>query len=194
MHQITLLAQVIQLLPRDSFKKLVRKQDADKHSKGISSWDHLVSMVFCQFSWAKSLRDITDGLRSTLGNRSHLGFGRVPSKSSLSYINSKRPWQLFRDYYFEHYNHLQNEGMPMRKSLKHIRRKLFLIDASVVPLCLSLFDWAQYRTKKGGVKLHAVLDYDGMLPVFCDLKWIFQTLSVKKWAMIIPIWPMCSQK
>lgn len=169
MNQITLLAQVVQLLPRDSFRKLVKKHDSDKHSKGIRSWDHLVSMVFCQLTGAQSLRDITHGLRSTLGNRTHLGLGHVPSKSSLSYINSKRSWELFKDFYFELYDHLQYKGMPRRTSLKNIRRKLYLMDASVVPLCLSLFDWAQYRSKKGGVKLHAVLDYDGLLPVFCDM-------------------------
>jgi len=169
MHQITLLAQVVQLLPRDSFKKLVRKYDSDKHSKGISSWDHLVSMVFGHLTGAQSLRDITHGLRSTLGNRSHLGLGHVPSKSSLSYINAKRPWELFKDCYFELYHHLQQDTLPQRTSLKHIRRKLYLLDATVIPLCLSLFDWAQYRTKKGGVKLHTVLDYDGFLPLFCDL-------------------------
>ena len=72
MSQITIFAQVIQLLPRDSFKKLVRKHQSDKHSKGISSWDHLVSMLFCQLAGAQSLRDISTGLQSTLGKRSHM--------------------------------------------------------------------------------------------------------------------------
>lgn len=169
MSQITLLAQVVQLLPRDSFKKLVKSHGSDKHSKGINSWDHLISMVFCHLTGAQSLRDIAHGLRSTLGNRSHLGLGHVPSKSSLSYINSHRNWRLFKDFYFELFEHLQSQGLPRRSSLKNIRRKLYLLDASVVPLCLSLFDWAQYRSKKGGIKLHTVLDYDGLLPVFCDL-------------------------
>jgi len=71
--------------------------------------------------------------------------------------------------YFEVLDHLQSQGMPRRKKLKNIRRQVLLMDASVVPLCLSLFDWAQYRSKKGGIKLHTVLDYDGLLPVFLDL-------------------------
>lgn len=169
MSQITILAQVFQLLPRDSFKKLVRKHNSDKHSKGISSWDHLVSMLFCQLTGSQSLRDITTGLLSTLGNKSHLGLGHVPRKSSLSYINAHRDWHLFQDMYFEVLDHLQGLGVPKREKLKNIKRKIFLMDASVVPLCLNLFDWAQYRSKKGGIKLRAVLDYDGLLPVFCAM-------------------------
>ena len=169
MSQITLLGQVIQLLPRDSFKKLVNLYQTDKYSKGLSSWDHAVSMIFCHLGGADSVRDISNGLRSITGNRVHLGMDAVPSKSSVSYINKHRNWQLFRDYYFEVLEHLQVKGMPGRTALRNIKRKVFLMDASVIPLCLSLFDWAAYRKRKGGLKLHTILDYDGLLPVFCQV-------------------------
>lgn len=169
MSQITLLAQVIQLLPRNSFKKLVIKHQTDKHSKGLSSWDHLIAMLFCHLIGANSVRDISNGLRSITGNRNHLGMGSAPSKSSVSYINKNRSWELFRDFYFEVLEHLKIQGMPGRRVLRNIKRKVYLMDASVVPLCLSLFDWATYRKRKGGLKLHAILDYDGLLPVFCQI-------------------------
>lgn len=169
MSQITLLGQVIQLLPRDSFRKLVRQHQTDKHSKGLSSWDHLVSMLFCHLAGADSVRDISNGLRSITGNRSHLGMEAAPSKSSVSYINKHRNWELFRDYYFEVLEQLQIKGMPGRSALRNIKRRVFLMDASVIPLCLSLFDWATYRKRKGGLKLHTILDYDGLLPVFCHV-------------------------
>lgn len=169
MSQITLLAQVIKLLPRDTFKKLVAKHKADKHNKGIDSWDHLVSMLYCHLAGASSLRDISNGLRSTLGNRSHMGLGSVPSKSSLSYINQKRPWQLFSDYYFTLFDALRADGLPKRHGLRNIKRKVLLLDASVISVCLNLFNWAHYRAQKGGLKVHTVLDYDGLLPTFCAL-------------------------
>ncbi len=169
MAQVTVLSQVLRLLPRDSFNRVVKKHQSNKHSKGISTWDHLVSMLFSHIADARSLRDISNGLRSTLGNRSHLGLSRVPGKSSLSYLNEHRDWRVFKDFYFELYDHLRAEGLPRRNDLKNIRRKILLMDASVVPLCLSLYDWAAYRSKKGGIKLHAVPNYDGLLLVFCDL-------------------------
>ncbi len=167
--QITLLGQVIQLLPRDSFKKLVDHHQTDKHSKGISSWDHLASMVFCHLAGADSVRDISNGLRSMAGNRVRLGMKAAPSKSCVSYINKHRNWELFRDYYFTVLKHLKVKGMPGRGALRNIKRKIFLMDASVIPLYLSLFDWAAYRKRKGGLKLHTVLDYEGLLPVFCQV-------------------------
>lgn len=59
--------------------------------------------------------------------------------------------------------------MPGRNSLRNIKRKIFLMDASIIPLCLNLFDWAAYREPTGGIKLHTILDYDGLLPVFCHV-------------------------
>ncbi|WP_430823301.1 hypothetical protein [Carboxylicivirga sp. N1Y90] len=36
-------------------------------------------------------------------------------------------------------------------------------------MCLNLFDWAKYRKKKGAIKLHTLLDFDGCLPVYINL-------------------------
>ncbi|HRR06155.1 MAG TPA: transposase, partial [Victivallales bacterium] len=94
---------------------------------------------------------------------------RVPSKSSLSYINQHRDWKLFRDYYFQLLDHFQNFHTFKREKLLRLRKKIFIIDASLIPLCLSIFDWARFRRRKGAIKLHLVLDYDGCLPVFADL-------------------------
>jgi len=44
---LTLLSQIINGLNRDSFNKIVKKYETDKHSKGINSWTHFVSMLFC---------------------------------------------------------------------------------------------------------------------------------------------------
>ena len=88
MSQITLLGQVLQLLPRDPFKKLIKHYQTDKRNKGISSWDHMVSMIFCHIVGADSVRDISNGLRSITGDRVHLGMEAVPSKSSVSWPSS----------------------------------------------------------------------------------------------------------
>jgi hypothetical protein len=34
---------------------------------------------------------------------------------------------------------------------------------------LSLFDWAKYKTAKGAVKMHTLLDYDGNLPAYVNI-------------------------
>lgn len=116
-----------------------------------------------------SVRDILRGLCSTAGNSSHLSITKVPGKSSVSAINQHRDWELFRDYYYAVLNHFQQQYQFGRKGHPPLKRMIFLIYASVIPLCQSLFDWAQYRKKKGAIKLHTVLDYDGCLPVFASI-------------------------
>ena len=102
MVNVTLFSQILNYIDRNLFAKAVEKYDTDKHNKGINSWTHLVSMLFCHLSKAQSIREITNGLRSITGNLNHLGIqGKTPRKSSLSYINAHRDWQMFREYYFK---------------------------------------------------------------------------------------------
>jgi hypothetical protein len=169
MVNVNLFSQLLAHIPREKFDKLVKEHRSDKHSKGINSWTHFVSMLFCHIGGAESVRDISNGLMSTTGNASHLGISRVPSKSSLSYINAHRPFELFRDFYHLLRDHLCSTHSFRRTSLNRLKRKVYLMDASIVPLCLKVFDWASYRSTKGAVKLHTVLDYDGLIPVFADL-------------------------
>ena len=169
MVKISLFSQMLSLIPRDKFERLVAKHASDKHQKGINSWTHLVAMLFCHVGGAASVRDISNGLTSTTGNLSHMGIDRVPSKSSLSYINRSRTPELFKAVYYMLLDHLSSSHKFSRSGLSRLRRKIFLADASIIPLCLKVFDWACYRSQKGAVKLHTVLDYDGLLPVFVKL-------------------------
>lgn len=165
---ITLFAQIAQTLDRISFGKLVSRHQTDKHQKGITSWTHLVTMLFCQFSKLNSLRDVCNGLRSASGNLNHLNIKVPPSKSSLSYINQHRDWQLFKDYYFAMLGKLS--GMANFKQTRfRVKSKILLLDSTTISLCLSLFDWAKFRKKKGAIKLHTLLDYDGCLPVYMNM-------------------------
>lgn len=168
MTKITLFSQIINKLDKAIFRTLVKEKGTDKHSKGINSWTHLISMLFLQFSASNSLREVSNGLRSATGNLVHLGINRSPSKSTLSYINEKRDWSIFRDYYFKLLVHFSNLAGFKQKRFK-IKSKIYLLDSTTISLCLSLFDWALYRTAKGAIKLHTVLDYDSCLPVYVNM-------------------------
>jgi hypothetical protein len=168
MAKISLFAQIIQRLDRSIFKKLVKEHNTDKHQKGFDSWSHLISMLFCHLAKSESLRDISNGLRSATGNLNHLGNVHPPTKSNLSYQNKHRDWKLFKDYYYALQKQLgQQAGFKQTKF--RIKSKILLLDSSVISLSLSLFDWAKYKTKKGAIKLHTLLDFDGKLPVYVNL-------------------------
>jgi len=169
MINITLFAQIIQLLNRNEFKKLVDKYQVDKHNKGINTWTHFVSMLFLQFAKANSLSEISNGLKLTGGDINHLGIQKkVPCKSSLSYINEHRNWEFFREYYMCLYQNFTNKAHFKQVKFK-IKRKIYLLDSTTITLCLDLFDWAKYRTQKGAIKLHMLLDYEGFLPSFVNV-------------------------
>jgi len=167
-RNLTLFAQIIQSLCRTSFKKLVCQYGTDKHSKGIDSWTQLITMLFCQFSKLNSLRDVTNGLRSASGNLNHLGLQKAPSKSSLSYQNQHREWKVFEDYYYSLLKQLSSIARFKQVRFK-IKSKIYLLDSTTISLCLSLFDWAKFRKRKGAIKLHTLLDYDGCLPTYIHM-------------------------
>ncbi len=168
MTNVTLFSQIISKLDRLKFSKLVKDHQTDKHQKGYNSWTHLVSMLFCQFAKSKSVRDISNGLRSATGNLNHLGVQKSPSKSSISYQNKHRNWELFRAYYYSLLGSLgQQAGFKQVKF--RIKSKIFLLDSTTISLCLSLFDWAKYKAAKGAVKMHTLLDFDGNLPAYINI-------------------------
>ena len=164
--KVTLFSQFLALVDRNEFDKIVKKHGTDKHSKGIDSWTHFVAMIFMHLADANTLRDISKGLLSATGNLSHLGVERAPSKSAMSYINMNRSYKLFEDLYFQLLDKYEPSIAHRRLYARHLKRQIFIMDSTVIPLSLSLFDWAKYRTHKGAIKLHAVLDYDTGLPSY----------------------------
>lgn len=168
MNNITLFSQIIKKVDRSIFNKLVKEKQSDKACKGFDSWTHLVSMLFCHFAKSTSVRDISNGLRSATGNLNHLGVQQAPSKSSISYQNKRRDADLFKELYYSMLRSLGQQMGVKRAKLK-IKVPVFLLDSTTISLCLSLFDWATFRTKKGAVKMHTLLDYDGKLPVYVNI-------------------------
>jgi len=58
-------------------------------------------------------------------------------------------------------------GGGKRKKKFRFKNKLVSLDSSVIDLCLKMYDWAKFRSTKGAIKLHLLLDHDGYLPSFC---------------------------
>jgi len=125
-------------------------------------------MLFCHFAKSTSVRDISNGLRSATGNLNHLGIIKAPSKSSISYQNKRRDADLFKELYYSLLQSLGQQAALKRVKLQ-IKVPVYLLDATVISLCLSMFDWATFRTKKGAVKMHTRLENEGKLPVYLNI-------------------------
>ena len=165
-HATSLFCQILSLFQRSDFARHVREFKAERHSRGFSCWDQFVAMLFCQLAQARSLREISDGLKSCEGKLKHLGLETEPKRSTLSYANAHRPWQLFEQLFHDLLARCQ-EISPRKKF--RFKNKLLTLDSTTIELCANMFDWAKWRQTKGAVKLHLLLDHDGYLPVFAHL-------------------------
>lgn len=159
----SLFSQVLGIIDRAVFRRLVRETGAEKAAKGFSCWDQFVGMLFCQLAQARSLREITGGLQCCEGKLKHLGMEKAPGRSTLSYANAHRPCELFEKLFYSLLDpcRLVAPGKKFR-----FKNKLLSLDATIIELCVTMFDWAKYRQVKGAVKLHLLLDHDGYLPSY----------------------------
>ena len=159
----SMFSQILKLIPRTDFARLVKETKAEHRSKGVSSWSQFVAMLFCQLGRAHSLREIEGGLKSCEGKLSHLVI-EAPARSSLSYANSHRPAELFEKVFYALFDIVSSKAIGKKKF--RFKNKLVSLDSTIIDLCLSMYDCAKYQRTKGAVKLHLVLDHDGYLPCF----------------------------
>ena len=155
--------QILNIFSRAEFERLARKHGAERHARGFTCWDQLVAMLFCHLGRAQSLREICGGLASAEGKLNHLGIETAPARSTLSYANGHRPWQLFESLFYVLLDRCREIAPKRRLKFKNA---LLSLDSTVIDLCACIFDWAKFKTTKGGVKIHMLLDNQGLLPSY----------------------------
>ena len=159
----SIFSQMLQLFSRTDFERAVVEHRAERHARGFSCWGQFVAMLFCHLGRAQSLREICGGLAASKGKLRHLGLPDAPKRSTLAYANQHRPWQLYRSVFYQLLGRCREVAGTHRFRFKN---KLLSLDATLIELCASIFDWAQYRRTKGAVKLHLLLDHQGLLPSY----------------------------
>jgi len=161
-HHTTLFSQTLSLIPRHVFQKLENRHKTGRSSRKFGFKEQFTVMAFIQLAARRSMRD---GLRclSAAGNRLyHWGLKNV-ARSTFADANNSRPAGFFQDMFAEIYA-LCRPHAPKHKF--RFKSKLFSLDATTIKLCLSLFPWASFRQRKGGVKMHTLLDHGGYIPAF----------------------------
>jgi Transposase DDE domain/Domain of unknown function (DUF4372) len=156
-------AQVLELIDRSGFGRAVRELDAEKGTKGFRCWDQFVAMLFCQLGSAHSLREICGGLATALGRVVHLGLKEAPKRSTLAYANGHRPWELYQRVFEQVLGRCHELAAGRRRPFR-FKNPLRILDATVIDLCLEMYDWAKFRRTKGAIKLHLQLQDRGCLP------------------------------
>jgi hypothetical protein len=162
----TVLVQLLDHLPRHTFRRLVARYRGDHRVRSFSCWDQFLAMAFAQLTYRESLRDIEACLGAVPTRLYHLGFRcQTVSRSTLADANERRDWRIFAD--FAQVLIQEARRLYSGESLGlDLEQTVYAPDASTIDLCLALFPWARFRKRKGGVKLHALLDLNGNIPTF----------------------------
>ena len=156
-------AQLVEFLDRNHFNYLVRKYLGDKYIKFFTCWNQLLVMMFGQLAKCESLRDLIVALEAHWRKLYHLGMGKSVTRSNLAKANEQRDYRIFEDFAF----YMMKEACEKRTTnILNIPGKKYAFDSTTIPLCLSTFPWAKFRSKKGGVKAHVLYDIEAQVPSF----------------------------
>jgi len=158
----TIFGQIVQLLSRREFKKIVKSYNGDKYTKKMDCWQQLMILMYAQIKELSSLRDIETSIKSRSNRWEDIGVDSA-ARSTLADANAERPYQIYEEMFHKFLSRCQDIA-PNHHF--RISMPVFSHDATIIPLCLSVFPWAKYRKRKGAMKLHMLLDHNGFLPSF----------------------------
>ena len=164
----TLFAQVMEYVPWKTFGRIIDRHDGDAGVRTLDCADLFRVMAFAQLTWRESLRDIESCLTANQSKLFHMGLSGIPARSTLSDALNQRDWRIYhalamrliaraRDLYAK-----ESTGLELDATV-------YALDSTTIDLCLSLFDWAPFRTTKAAVKMHTLLDLRGAIPAFIHI-------------------------
>ena len=161
----TVFSQVIDFLPRHSFRRRVERYRGDYGVRRFRCWQQFLAMLFAQLTYRESLRDIEACLAAAPGKIYHMGFTGPVARSTLADANERRDWRIYADFaqvlIAEARRLYADEPLDVE-----LDRTVYALDSSTIDLSLSLFPWASFRETKAAIKLHTLLDLRGSIPVF----------------------------
>lgn len=167
-------SQVVEYIPRYQFDKLVKQYKGDWHTKNLSSYNHLLHLLFGQLTGCDSLRDICLCLEAHNKTLYHLGFRKAVSHTSLSRANESRDYRIFEGLGL----YLIATVRPMYSNIQlsqiTIDNVIYALDSTTISTSIKLATWALEKYSKGAVKMHTLLDLRGGIPAnihITDGKW-----------------------
>ena len=158
-----MFSQLLDFLDKDVFLRISNKYNGNRYVKSFTCWNQLAVMMFGQLSNRESLRDLVLATQAHANKAFHLGFGKYASKSTLADANTKRDYRIFEEFAYR----VMAEAQKCRAvEIFKLGGKVYAFDSTTIDLCLSVFEWALFRKKKGGVKIHTLYDIETQIPTF----------------------------
>jgi transposase len=161
----TVFAQLLEHLPLHQFRQCVKRYGGNYKVQSFTCLDQYLCLFFAQLTYRESLRDITTCLLGMQNKLYHMGIRGTIARSTLADANEKRDWRIYQDFahiLIHHARELYSKdsfGVTLQETV-------YALDSTTIDLCLALFPWAKFRTHKGAVKMHTLLDLRGNIPSF----------------------------
>ena len=162
----TLFAQVMEFVPWTSFARIVQRNSGDSGMRTLLYAEQFRAMTLAQLTWRESVRDIESCLSANASKLYAIGFRSPVKRSTLADANESWDWRIWSDL----------AAVLIRRARKlyagdsvlgvDLDTTIHALDSSTIDLCLSLFDWAPFRSTKAAIKLHTLLDLSGAIPAF----------------------------
>src|SRR5665647_1433466 len=164
----TLFAQVMEFVPWTSFARIVDRYSGNAGVRRMNCAEQFRVMAFAQLTWRESLRDIEVTLGANANKLYAMGLRHEVHRSTLADANDLRDWRIWSDlsalliWRARKLYHDEDLGLDLTNTV-------YALDATTIDLCLSLFDWAPFRSTKAAVKMHTLLDLRGAIPAFVHI-------------------------
>ena len=158
-YQNSVFSQILSLLPSYKFQEIVDKYDGDKKAHKLLCWDQYIALLFGQIRQRDSLRAIETGLELQRTHWYHLNTHGI-KRSTFADANNKRDYRIYE----ESFNYLLSKCQTYSRNNFEFNNPIKSIDATTIDLCHSIYPWAKYRTRKGAIKMHMMIEHNRYLP------------------------------
>jgi len=164
----TVFSQIMEFAYHKEFQKCVLRYKGDYKVQSFSCWDQFLCMGFAQLTFRESLRDIEACLCAQNRKLYHMGINGRPSRSTIAHANENRDWRIYADFAGS-LIHIARPLYAHDEIGVELSNTIYALDSTTIDLSLGLFPWAKFRTNKGAVKMHTLLDLHGSIPSFIDI-------------------------
>jgi len=164
----TMFTQLMDLMPWSGFGRIVARLGGDTRVRSFPCTEQFRAMAFAQLTWRESLRDIEACLAVNSTRLYAMGFRHPVKRSTLADANENRDWRIWAEVAQVLIRRARRLYCGEDLALD-LDNTVYALDSTTIDLCLSLFEWAPFRSTKAAIKLHTLLDLRGSIPTFIHI-------------------------
>jgi hypothetical protein len=159
-------AQIASAVDPTEFARCAERFPMRRPPRGLSGYDHFLTLVFAQLTHRESLRDLSACLQTQRAY--HAGFRSRVTRTNIAYANEHRDWRIFAavaQVLMRRVRRLYDKE-PQGLDLPEI---CYALDSSIIDLSLAVFPWAHWQSEAGAVKLHTLLSLRSQAPAWITI-------------------------